>query len=85
MKRACSLAAAGSTAPPSIVSMCFLAMLSMGGIKECHLHFLNAGDQYLGRVFTSLNCNEYLFVHLPPNFDLSTVSKEEETEKMLMN
>ena len=56
-------------------------MWSMGGIKECYLHFENAGDQYLGRVVVGLECNEYLFAVLPPYFDLSTVANEEETEK----
>jgi hypothetical protein len=53
----------------------------MGGIKECYLHFKNAGDQYLGRVVAGLDCNEYLFAVSPPYFDLSTVANEEETEK----
>ena len=53
----------------------------MGEIKECYLHFKNAGDQYLGRVVAGLDCNEYLFAVSPPYFDLSTVANEEETEK----
>ena len=55
----------------------------MGGIKERYLHFENAGDQYLGRVVTGLDCNEYLFAVSPPYFDLSTVANEEETEKTI--
>lgn len=44
----------------------------MGGIRECYLHFENAGNQYLGRVVAGLDCYDYLLAVSPPYFNLST-------------
>lgn len=50
-------------------------MWSMGGIRECYLHFENAGNQYLGKVVAGLDCYDYLLAVSPPYFNLSTVDE----------
>ncbi len=68
-KGSCSYASSGSTVSPPIVSVCLHAQWSMGSVKERYLHYEKAGDQYLGRVVSGLNCSRYLFAASPPYFD----------------
>ncbi|KAL7462369.1 hypothetical protein ACHAXS_002746 [Conticribra weissflogii] len=82
-KGACSYASSGSTVSPPIVSVCLQAMWSMGTVKERYLHYEKAGDQYLGRVVSGLNCNSYLFAASPPYFDFAGVENKGEIEQIL--
>ena len=68
-KGSASYASSGSTVSPPIVSVCLRAQWSMGSVKERYLHYEKAGDQYLGRVVSGLNCSRYLFAASPPYFD----------------
>ena len=82
-KGSCSYAAAGTTVAPPIVSICLRAMWSMGGVKERYLSFEKAGDQYLGRVITGMDCNEASFATSPPYFDFTGCDDSEKKDKML--
>ena len=52
-------------------------------MKERSLHYKKAGDQYLGRVVSGLNCNSYLFAASPPYFDFAGVENKGEIEQNL--
>ena len=67
-KGACSLASAGTTVSPPMVSICLQAMWSMGSVKERYLQYEKAGDQYLGRVVSGLDVNDVSFAVSPPYF-----------------
>jgi hypothetical protein len=52
-------------------------MWSMGSVKERSLQFEKAGDQYLGRVVSSLDVNDVLsFTVSPPYFECDGDMKE---------
>ena len=51
-KGSCSLASAGTTVSPPMVSICLRAMWSMGSVKERYLQYEKAGDQYLNHIST---------------------------------
>jgi hypothetical protein len=68
-KGSCSLASAGTTVSPPMVSICLRAMWSMGSVKERYLQYEKAGDQYLGRVVSGLDVNCVSFAVSPPYFE----------------
>ena len=68
-KGSSTFAASGSTLTPSMASICNQAGWKMGGTRDKHIKFENAGDQYLGRTLTGLDLLSSEFGVTPPYFD----------------
>ncbi len=82
-KGSCSYAATGTTVAPPIVPICLRAMWSMVVVKEHYLCFKKAGDQYLVRVLTEMECNEGPFATSSPYFDFIDCDDLEKKDKMI--
>jgi hypothetical protein len=67
-KGVATFACGGSTAGPSIVSVCLRCGWSIGGVQDRYLRYEAAGDQFLGRVVAGLPINKAEFLVLPPHF-----------------
>ena len=67
-KGAASYAASGTTAAPSIVSICIRAGWKISSVLKRYLSMENAGDWFLGRVVAGLPIYDKKFSVLPPRF-----------------
>ena len=67
-KGSASFAACGTTAGPSIVSICIRAGWKISNVLKRYLSMENAGDWFLGRVVTGLPLYDKKFSVLPPRF-----------------
>ena len=61
-------ACAGTTCPPSLVSVALRGEWSMGKVFDIYFKFGEFGDQYLGRILAGLDPNDTTFACLPPYF-----------------
>jgi hypothetical protein len=68
-KGASTFCCSGSTAGPSIVSICLRAGWSMGNVKDRYLKHEKAGDQYCGRLATGIDSMDAEFATSPPYFE----------------
>ena len=57
---------------PSMASICNRAGWKMGGTRDKYIKFENAGDQYLGRILSGMDCLSPSFAVTPPFFDAKT-------------
>ena len=71
-KGSSTFAASGSTMTPSMASICNRAGWKMGGTRDKYIKFENAGDQYLGRILSGMDCLSPSFAVTPPFFDAKT-------------
>ena len=67
-KGSSSFCASGTTAGPSIVSICIRAGWKISNVLKRYLSMENAGDWFLGRVVTGLPLYDKKFSVLPPAF-----------------
>ena len=67
-KGAASYAASGTTAAPSIVSICIRAGWKISSVLKRYLSMESAGDWFLGRVVAGLPIYDKKFSVLPPRF-----------------
>ena len=77
-KGSASFAASGSTAAPSIITICLRANWKLPGSLNRYLFLEHAGDQFVGRVCAGLPIMSDKFGVLPPRWrtDLSQEDKE---------
>ena len=67
-KGSSSFCASGTTAAPSIVSICIRAGWKISNVLKRYLSMENAGDWFLGRVVCGLPIYDKKFSVLPPRF-----------------
>ena len=69
-KGAATYATSGTTNAPSVPAIARRGEWSVGQVLDCHWHFLQTGDQHLGRVLTGLDPTSLDFDCIPPHFEL---------------
>ena len=90
-KGAISLVSCGCTVSPPMAAICLRACWSMGPVKDRYIHYEKAGDQFVGRSVTGINCMSTEFAVSPAYFDESVlvdgkkVNVLEEVKKLLSN
>ena len=67
-KGAGTFCTSGCTGGPSIVSIIIRAGWELGGVLERYLRYMEAGDQFVGRVVSGLPLNDVHFRDAPPHF-----------------
>jgi hypothetical protein len=70
-KGSSTYAIAGTTEPPSLVSIARRGEWSVGNVLDCYWHFGSVQDQYLGRVLCGLDSNSIEFDTLPPHWNMT--------------
>jgi len=67
-KGVATFASGGSTAGPSMASVCLRCEWYIGGVQDRYMRYEAAGDQFLCRVVAGLPLDSPDFAALPPHF-----------------
>ena len=84
-KGAASFSASGTTAAPSIVSICIRAGWKISNVLKRYLSMENAGDWFLGRVVTGLPIYDKKFSVLPPRFKPNMTADDKAFVNRILN
>ncbi|ETW03689.1 hypothetical protein H310_05075 [Aphanomyces invadans] len=82
-KGAATYVCSGSTAGPSIISVCLRCGWSLGNVVERYMHYEKAGDQFVGRTVAGLPLNKADFAVLPPHFTSNSDATVDDTVMLL--